>query len=106
MSPVLTLPRKLDSSAADDLHHVIDQHRGVALTLDASHCGAPGGLCAQILIAAQKAWAVDGLALRISSPSSAFVDGWSCMGFPSWEDPSGDAGGNSAPSDVTEGIPE
>ena len=55
----LKLPETLDTAAAPALLEALRARRGAALVLDASALRWIGGSCAQLLLAAAKAWRVD-----------------------------------------------
>ena len=72
MSLSLTLSPVLDLRAAAPLRASLLEKRGEAMDIDASSVERLGGLCLQVLLSAQRAWAEDGLPFSISSPSDAF----------------------------------
>ena len=61
----MRLPEMLDLNAAEPLRQALVEHRGRPLVLDGSQVSRLGGLCLQVLVAAQKTWAKDGQAFRI-----------------------------------------
>jgi len=65
----------LDVRAAAPLKAALGEHRGQDVTLDASEVVRLGGLCLQVLLAAQAAWRADGRAFRIAGASPAFLEG-------------------------------
>ena len=67
----LMLPKVLDLAAATPLKAALLARRGAPLELDGSEVQRMGGLCLQVLLAAQAAWAADGQPLRLASPSEA-----------------------------------
>jgi chemotaxis protein CheX len=71
---VLVLPGVLDLGAAAPLRSLLLAHRGAALVIDAAGVRHMGGLCLQVLLAAQAAWREDGLPFLILSPSPVFSD--------------------------------
>lgn len=71
---VVTLPAVLDLGAAAPLRLLLLAGRGMALAVNASGVRQMGGLCLQVLLAAQAAWQADGLPFRILTPSAAFSD--------------------------------
>lgn len=71
---VLVLPEVLDPGAAAPLRSLLLVHRGAALVIDAAGVRHMGGLCLQVLLAAQAAWREDGLPFRILTPSPLFSD--------------------------------
>jgi chemotaxis protein CheX len=70
----------LDLSAAGPLAAQLLGLRGVAVTLDASRVERLGGLCLQVLLSAQAAWAADGVALSVISRSQAFDNAMALFG--------------------------
>lgn len=70
-----SLPETLDLRAASALKAALAARRGADLTLNASDVGRLGGLCLQVLLAADAAWRSDGHLLKIASPSEAFSEG-------------------------------
>jgi chemotaxis protein CheX len=72
MSLSLTLGPVLDLRAAAPLRAALLERRGEAMEIDASAVERLGGLCLQVLMAAQHSWAEDGLPFAISGPSDAF----------------------------------
>lgn len=70
----LMLGSVLDLKAAAPLKASLLEHRGEDVRIDASSVNRLGGLCLQLLLAAQKAWAEDGLAFAIQPRSDAFTD--------------------------------
>ena len=61
----LKLPETLDTAAAPALLEALRERRGAALVLDASALRWIGAACAQLLLAAAKAWRVDRRPLSI-----------------------------------------
>ena len=55
----LRLPETLDYAAAPALAEALRQRRGAALSLDAGALRVVGASCAQLLLAAARAWRVD-----------------------------------------------
>ena len=74
---VLELPEVLDLKAAAPLHAQILELRGAPLTIDASKVQRLGGLCLQVLVAADAAWKSDDQDLTLAQPSPEFDAGWS-----------------------------
>lgn len=70
----MRLVQSLDLSAAAPLWFSLVGLRGAPIDLDASGVERLGGLCAQVLLAAQAGWRADGVAFRIQNPSATFVD--------------------------------
>jgi chemotaxis protein CheX len=75
----MKLASVLDLRAAKPLWADIHAARGQPLEVDASQVERLGGLCLQVLLAAQAQWRVDGLAFSIANPSPAFADGVKLM---------------------------
>jgi len=71
---VLQLDAVLDLKAAAPLKAALMEHRGEALEIDASQVQRLGGLCLQLLLAADRSWAEDGQPLSIAPRSQAFDD--------------------------------
>lgn len=67
----IELPTRLDSSFAADLYAQIDAHSGHDLTLGGENVGVLGGLCLQIIVAAQTEWARHDALFKIETPSDA-----------------------------------
>ena len=76
----MRLPQNLDLGAAGPLWSDMCAARGQPLELDASGVERVGGLCLQVLLAAQAQWRVDGIAFAVTNPSAAFADGVRLMG--------------------------
>ncbi len=76
----LLLADALDMRAAAFLLEEVRTRRGAPLTLDGSRVERLGGQCLQVLLAAQAAWAADGLGFEIRAPSTALKDAWALMG--------------------------
>lgn len=79
---VLSLAPILDLQAAEPLRAELMVLRGRALSIDASQVSRLGGLCLQVLIAARKTWAEDGLPLSVDEPSEAFTEQLASFGDP------------------------
>ncbi|MET0183543.1 MAG: STAS domain-containing protein [Caulobacterales bacterium] len=73
------LPETLDLRAASALKAALAERRGSDLTLNAADVQRLGGLCLQILLAADAAWRRDGFKLTIEAPSEAFTENASLM---------------------------
>ena len=82
MTETLLLPAKLDLKAAETLKADILARRGGDLTLDGSAVERLGGLGLQVLLAARKTWAADGLNLRLGFVSEALAEQWAAFGAP------------------------
>lgn len=65
----------LDVRAAAPLKAELAAHRGQDVTLDASDVVRLGGLCLQVLLAAEAAWRAQGHQFRIVGASPAFLEG-------------------------------
>lgn len=70
----MRLPQVLDLGAATPLWSGFCDARGQPLHLDASEVERIGGLCLQVLLAAQAQWRADGVEFSIVNPSAAFAD--------------------------------
>lgn len=71
----MRLPQILDLGAATPLWASLSGARGQALHLDASDVERLGGLCLQVLLAAQAQWRADGVDFSIVNSSAAFAEG-------------------------------
>jgi chemotaxis protein CheX len=71
MSATITLPAILDLRAAAQLKADIQPHAGAALDLDASRVERLGGLCLQVLIAAEAQWRATGHGFRLINAGHA-----------------------------------
>jgi chemotaxis protein CheX len=69
------LPAVLDLGATAGLWRELTAMSGQPLRIDASGVERIGGLCLQILIAAEAKWAKDGLMFVVDNPSPAYIDG-------------------------------
>jgi chemotaxis protein CheX len=76
----LQLPSVLDVKAASALQRQFLARRGAALQVDASHVERVGGLCLQVLLAAQAAWANDRQVLVFANPSQELRAGLDAFG--------------------------
>ena len=76
----LVLADSLDMTAAAPLATQLLAARGAPVLLDASAVRRVGAQCLQVLLAAQAAWATEGLAFDIIDPSPEFSDGLVLMG--------------------------
>ena len=81
MAPAICLDEVLHLPAARPLAEAIASLRGTDLTLDASKVRNLGAQCAQILVAAVKAWRVDGRSLRIVEATPSFNEGAHLLGL-------------------------
>lgn len=71
----MKLADTLDLRAAAPLKAALAELRGQDLTLDASEVSRLGGLCLQVLLAANAAWRAEGRAFHIAGASPAFLEG-------------------------------
>jgi chemotaxis protein CheX len=76
----IALDPVLDLNAAAPLTAALRQHRGRPLRLDASAVRRLGGLCLQVLLAADRAWGEDGCPLAIAPRSAAFDEALALFG--------------------------
>jgi chemotaxis protein CheX len=76
----LALAASLDLTAAGPLKAQLLERRGQDLALDGAGVERLGGLCLQVLLAADATWAEDGRSLRIVNPSPALADAFALMG--------------------------
>ena len=74
------LPAILDLKAAGKLRDELSAAKGGPLEVDASKVQRLGGLCLQVLLSAQRTWAVDGESFRVVEPSVDFLDGVKAFG--------------------------
>jgi anti-anti-sigma regulatory factor len=79
----VALAGSLDMTAAAPLARDILAGRGQPLVLDASGVRRLGGQCLQVLIAAQAAWAEDGVSFEIAQPSAEFQESLALLGWSS-----------------------
>ncbi len=70
----MQLPQILDLGAASPLWSSLNGQRGQPLHLDASEVERIGGLCLQVLLAAQAQWRADGVDFSIVNSSAAFAE--------------------------------
>jgi chemotaxis protein CheX len=75
----MRLPQILDLGAAAPLWSNLNEARGQPLQLDGSEVERVGGLCLQVLLAAQARWTGDGAPFAIVNPSVAFAEGIQIM---------------------------
>ncbi len=76
----LRLPKVLDLAAAAALKTELAKLRGKPALLDASDVQRVGALCAQVLLSAQRTWALDSQEFRYVHASEAFCEGLERMG--------------------------
>ena len=76
MTTPLELPEKLDHAACAQLLKDIRARLNQPLVLDGCRVRGIGGLCAQVLLAAARAWAEEGhdFELRASEPMAADLE--------------------------------
>ena len=91
MTECLTLPSRLDSSAAPALMRGLLEKRGRPLAIDASRVEMAGALACEVIIAAKRQWAEDGLELTFTVVSDRFHAIWRVLGL-SATSPLGTAG--------------
>lgn len=70
----MKLPPVLDLNAAKALRDEFLERRGDPVKIDASEVSKLGGLCLQVLLAAQVMWKADGAEFDIENPSGAFTE--------------------------------
>lgn len=70
----LTLPPVLDLRAAAQLKADIHSHAGATLDLDVSNVERLGGLCLQVLVAAEAYWRAAGHGFRLTNAGASFCD--------------------------------
>lgn len=76
----IALPASMDIGAARKLLNDISGHRGTPLSLSGQSVERIGGLCLQVLLSAQSAWAAEGKSFAIVTPSAALESGLSLLG--------------------------
>jgi chemotaxis protein CheX len=77
---IVGLPAILDLKAAAKLRDEFCAAKGGPLDVDASKVQRLGGLCLQVLLSAQRTWAVDGKPFRLVDPSPDFLEGVKAFG--------------------------
>ncbi len=77
---IAALPPVMDLTAAGPLATEFLSHRGTPLMVDGSAVERLGAQCLQVLLAARNAWAADGHAFSIESPSAALAETLAAMG--------------------------
>jgi chemotaxis protein CheX len=77
---IVGLPAILDLKAAAKLRDEFCAAKGGPLDVDASKVQRLGGLCLQVLLSAQRTWAVDGKPFRVVDPSPDFLEGVKAFG--------------------------
>lgn len=78
----LTLPRRLDLTAAAPLRNTLLSHRGMAITIDAGEVAHLGTLCLQILLSAAADWRSAQLSLVFCARSGAFTSALTSFAVP------------------------
>ena len=78
---VLALDESLDVTHAAPLHQSLTALRGKDIIVDASKVIHLGAQCAQVLLAAKRAWSDNRKAMRITAPSAAFLEGLRLLGL-------------------------
>lgn len=73
MDDVLKLPESMDVARARAVANDLIQHRGDALTIDASEVTKISALAVEILLASAKQWQTDGHPFSITPSSPAFM---------------------------------
>lgn len=77
----LQLEPRLDLRAADPLAKVLVENRGNDLVLDAKEVTQIGALAVQVIRAAAKTWATDGVSLSMENASTDLADQLYLLGF-------------------------
>lgn len=77
----LQLPASLDHFDADELLQKIVKKRGASLTINAANVTKTSVLCLQVLLSARSTWAHDQNELKISNPSSHFLEDLQHLGL-------------------------
>lgn len=70
----MSLPAILDLGAATPLWTQLCAAQGTPLTIDASDVERLGGLCFQVLVAAEAQWRADGQSFTIENISPAYAE--------------------------------
>lgn len=70
----------LGAAAAASLCAMLKERRGTPVVIDASNVTHLGGSSLQVLLAAQKTWATDGLEFDVTKPSDAFLRDLAILG--------------------------
>jgi len=81
MTAVIKLQERLDFHAAPNLKAEIIGQVGNDLKINASSVTHMGTLCLQVLVAASKDWAGNGLKFELTSPSDTCASQLSLHGF-------------------------
>ena len=81
MTEKFTLPTRLDTSAAAALFSSLLAVRGRPIDIDASGVETIGALACEVLVSAQRQWAADGMTIRITCPSPAFLSVIATLGL-------------------------
>ena len=81
MSEHLSLPNRLDTSAAPALMESILARRGRPLEMDASGVDVIGALCLEVIVAAGRQWEAERLDISLARPSDRFVTAAATLGL-------------------------
>lgn len=79
-SDALIAEASLGAAAAVPLCAALNERRGTPVAIDASNVTHLGGSALQVLLAAQKSWATDGLAFDVIKPSDAILRDLAILG--------------------------
>jgi chemotaxis protein CheX len=80
MTDTLVLDPVLDLKASGPLKAALLERRGRPLGVDASNVERLGGLCLQVLLAANRTWTDDACAFAVAPRSAAFDEALSLFG--------------------------
>jgi chemotaxis protein CheX len=78
---ILELPPALDLNAAGPLVEALQKHLGEELVIDGSKVQRMGASCLQVLLAAARTWANDGVSLALDNPTPRLVEDLRLLGF-------------------------
>ena len=78
--PAITPPATLSAASAATFRAELEAARGGNATLDLSGVEMLGGLCLELVIAAQATWRAEGLTLTLADPSAAFLNDAATLG--------------------------
>ncbi len=81
MTDVVELQSQLDFQATQALHAQLLSLRGQPVALAAARVSFVGALFAQLLLAAERQWAQDGVAFAVTGASDGFVEGLVRLGI-------------------------
>jgi chemotaxis protein CheX len=73
MTPVVTLPERLDLSTVGTVADAFRARMGGPVTIDAGAVTQLGALGVQVLLSAASAWSATGQAMSLVNPSAAFT---------------------------------